>query len=1099
MPEEIEAKAASAATGRPRVVVSYGHEDARFARLLAQFLQSRGFDAWIDYDRIAAGESFDRLIQEAIKTADALICVLSPASVESDWVRGEAMYASGLAKPVVPVVLDGVEVPVYFTTKNYLTVGRDGAGLEHLPSQLHFVLASARRATWDRAKVPPERNTWAALVGRARQLTQDQLDLERENGKYDPDLFVRRSVIDSAVAQFRSAQRPVLAIVGESGSGKTSVLCNLARELRQTDDLALYYGCVRSFPGPRTDGVLSAAFHDLGLADASPLLLRSIRADGPPGCRFWLLLDALNEHSDPVLLLDVLYSELRRLDTDATAVRVLVTCRRDRWAQIRTRSRIVPMLHQMDGRSEVALGQWHDDELQQAYERYRDRFNLATEWQALSPRLRHMLADPVILRFAAEAFHDGAINEGARLENLMRAYYEAKVVRSSDGSTDGREQRLRALAAVVEAIWSQNGSRVPLAAVGGQDADFVSAYRQLVSANVLAEQTSGRGLLGQTTEVRFVFDRFLEYVLAERVLTDLADRSGSLANPTVVAAYVDRGHATGFSEMRGAVRWALISEALDTGLGERSAIEQLLRADDLRVRAIVVDALVSLGRAEPERTRAWLKRLAPLPFGAAGSAAILAAYVLGMWEVLESGFQSDVGYVRTTAADYSYLFCAREWAKAESWLSNLADRVAKALGRREVARRVRIVREAEGTDRLFEAFLTISALLSSHLVTDWDATRSFVRLWHSFYSGFPLLVRAQAIRTAAKLAGDFAVEGYERGGEVVTMKTLAPLFQRSPDDPLRRRAVAIARAIEPPPLGPVTSNIASEVLSLANIADAALSLLLVAVITPRVRDEPEAALDLLSRMHASLAPMAKYTALRTATSAMLWRREPDPRYVQWLSTAVLDDWADGELRFEVAGEEHGVGHLMWPLFFESLTYMEAPLPFPHAFLARTWTSGRATQVLALTLAIGEAALRAFAVPGARTLPLLQSLDASIAFVEGRAEGGELVRPATVRALARLWLRDPEVVEAFLSDRAALLAGVHEYVSSEDQAKVLNFAGQLGFVAFLIRPETRAGFCRLTEEIYGRTSNAYDGVRELAAFLVHPDTIGALASGASREA
>lgn len=104
----------------PRVFLSHASEDKeRFVIPFATRLRSVGIDVWVDQWELRPGDSLvQRIFDEGIASADALIVVLSHASVVKPWVREELdagvvrRITSGGSTRLVPVLLDeDVQVP----------------------------------------------------------------------------------------------------------------------------------------------------------------------------------------------------------------------------------------------------------------------------------------------------------------------------------------------------------------------------------------------------------------------------------------------------------------------------------------------------------------------------------------------------------------------------------------------------------------------------------------------------------------------------------------------------------------------------------------------------------------------------------------------------------------------------------------------------------------------------------------------------------------------------------------------------------------------------------------------------------------------------
>lgn len=89
-----------------RVFISYASEDADFSQLCKAELEKSGFDVWLDHDGISPGTGWSAVIDDAIRSSDGLLVVLTPASCDSDYVIYEWAFALGCGIKVVPILLD---------------------------------------------------------------------------------------------------------------------------------------------------------------------------------------------------------------------------------------------------------------------------------------------------------------------------------------------------------------------------------------------------------------------------------------------------------------------------------------------------------------------------------------------------------------------------------------------------------------------------------------------------------------------------------------------------------------------------------------------------------------------------------------------------------------------------------------------------------------------------------------------------------------------------------------------------------------------------------------------------------------------------------
>lgn len=87
------------------VFISYQHDDVDFAENLKHRVEKAGFEVWMDSDRLSAGEDWREGIDQGIKTASALLVVMTPGAKASEYVTYEWAFAWGAGVPVIPIML----------------------------------------------------------------------------------------------------------------------------------------------------------------------------------------------------------------------------------------------------------------------------------------------------------------------------------------------------------------------------------------------------------------------------------------------------------------------------------------------------------------------------------------------------------------------------------------------------------------------------------------------------------------------------------------------------------------------------------------------------------------------------------------------------------------------------------------------------------------------------------------------------------------------------------------------------------------------------------------------------------------------------------
>jgi TIR domain len=126
-----------------RLLISYNHRDADFALRLADDLEKRFPDVFIDRRRIHVGQSFVAAINQALLYVTDFILVFSSSAATSSWVQNEldaaiALRNEGMPLHIRPVVIDGTAVPPLIANLSAVRVDQLGyeQGLERLLASL---------------------------------------------------------------------------------------------------------------------------------------------------------------------------------------------------------------------------------------------------------------------------------------------------------------------------------------------------------------------------------------------------------------------------------------------------------------------------------------------------------------------------------------------------------------------------------------------------------------------------------------------------------------------------------------------------------------------------------------------------------------------------------------------------------------------------------------------------------------------------------------------------------------------------------------------------------------------------------------------------
>ena len=99
-----------------KVFISHSSKDKKFVRTLKDCLIENSIDVWLDEDQLDLGDRLINKLETALNDSSHLVIILSPASVESDWVKYELTKAlnnqrTGLMQKIIPIKYKECNIP----------------------------------------------------------------------------------------------------------------------------------------------------------------------------------------------------------------------------------------------------------------------------------------------------------------------------------------------------------------------------------------------------------------------------------------------------------------------------------------------------------------------------------------------------------------------------------------------------------------------------------------------------------------------------------------------------------------------------------------------------------------------------------------------------------------------------------------------------------------------------------------------------------------------------------------------------------------------------------------------------------------------------
>ncbi|MEV4429728.1 SAV_2336 N-terminal domain-related protein [Streptomyces sp. R-07] len=144
------------------VFVSYAHEDGQWAVTLAEDLRRRGLEVWLDRWELSPGQDVAAGLRDGLAKADAMVAVVSPGWLTSEWANREFEAATTDGRTRVFPVLwgDVTNVPSSIAERGYFDFRRGMTPDEYEESLRQLVRAIRELPASARPAAPPAALSW---------------------------------------------------------------------------------------------------------------------------------------------------------------------------------------------------------------------------------------------------------------------------------------------------------------------------------------------------------------------------------------------------------------------------------------------------------------------------------------------------------------------------------------------------------------------------------------------------------------------------------------------------------------------------------------------------------------------------------------------------------------------------------------------------------------------------------------------------------------------------------------------------------------------------------------------------------------------------
>ena len=583
-----------------------------------------------------------------------------------------------------------------------------------------------------------QRLSWSLLQDLAQKIADQRFGDVRT--KYYRELYLQRQEVRAAFCDFLDSDKTAFLLLGKSGVGKSNFFISLADEFQSQDKVCflLYNGAKLETDKPLAE-VIGRDFEthlrlveEVGEVGFRDFLAEIARIPGIEKHQVVLFIDAINENADAKNL-------LRNIDALITAAspyhwfKIVFSSRPEAWKVIKRRvnlaehryycltgqerlgTELQPFSHSSQPVRRLDIEQlplgvemqvFTHEELSLVYDKYRQIYGLQTAYQDIPRELRRLLNDPLTLKLVAEIYHGRPLPNTIRPSEIYPAFVD-KLIR------EGRlyladvvflEQDLMPLmmkepyantisAEQVNTTYTSSGKKlfelIHSDEVLSNGWRVNQSYTNLADAEILVTRGSPTNY-----EIGFKYERFYDFYAGKKFYQlSQSQKAPALFFTTLI------GQTLRQPFLWGAVRNAMIQDAKDNGI---ATILRLCYTDQQRVKEMLVNTIVELGRDDLDQTKNILEQLIPTqpqssilhqvwrlahraiatPDKQARNAKKIAVEVaseLSVPHVLQNAAMQQDPEVRTSAVRYSYHLWCREPNAGFEVLEFLVERTMRGL------------------------------------------------------------------------------------------------------------------------------------------------------------------------------------------------------------------------------------------------------------------------------------------------------------------------------------------------------------------------------------------------------------------------------------
>ena len=436
---------------------------------------------------------------------------------------------------------------------------------------------------------------WQELKGcMIRESTNFMTRIYKEK-KYNQELFVNRERLTSVLHSFWESSKTLFPLLGEAGQGKTSQLCYWVEELIEQKEAVLIFNS-SDFSNYTLDYKIRTVFGYSFKRNLSRLLNSLHEKAKQNEAYVYFFFDAINECLDynengeqgkgPLLL----YQDIRNLLVDGKYpyFKILFTCRFYTWKNLLQNNSIADAqyIYHAGNEEELAIRNFTLSETQQAYCIYQRLYQMTTPYEKIDKKILIRLKDPLILKFVSSNYLGKSLSVNSSdytslslfekmmhdIENSYAGKLQCEIIYAISNYLLGEYLKGHPINSILTSA-IKDAHHTPESELGKLSRKIYKkdgitiAYAELLNKAerpILRETERSVGN-EYITEITFIYERFLEFIMAHSFVKAESTKSANESSPISAETYLtalDKGIVN--VVWLGTMRNALVIDCLRT-------------------------------------------------------------------------------------------------------------------------------------------------------------------------------------------------------------------------------------------------------------------------------------------------------------------------------------------------------------------------------------------------------------------------------------------------------------------------------------------------------------------------------------------------------